>query len=114
MPVIKYNELKRTPVLMDGVRDATKAVPLGADLWPDHALRVFTLKPGGFTPHHKHDWEHINYVIGGRGRLTIDGKTHEVSEKDFAVVPSNAEHQFENPYDEMFEFICIVPERGEY
>jgi len=114
MPVIKYEDLERQAVLMDGVRDADKAVPIDSELWPDHVVRVFKLAPGGHTPSHFHDWEHVNYVVKGRGRLTIDGTAHELSEKDFAVVPPNAKHQFENPYDEEFEFICIVPERGEY
>lgn len=114
MPVIKYADLKLQPVLMDGVRDASKAVPIDANLWPDHVVRVFRLKPGGFTPKHSHDWEHVNYIIKGRGKLTIDGEANELSAGDFAFVPPNANHQFENPFDEEFEFICIVPERGAY
>ncbi|MCP4706044.1 MAG: cupin domain-containing protein, partial [candidate division Zixibacteria bacterium] len=42
------------------------------------------------------------------------GVKHEVSEKDYAFVPPNTEHQFSNPFDKDFEFICIVPNRGEY
>jgi len=44
----------------------------------------------------------------------IDGKNYGICEKDFAFVPPNIEHQFSNPNDEDFEFICIVPNRGEY
>ena len=114
MPVIKYNEMDFVPIIMDGVRDASKAVPMNAEVWPEHVVRVFRLKPGGFTPRHSHDWEHVNYIMKGRGRLTIDGQANEVAAGDFAFVPPNANHQFENPFDEELEFICIVPERGEY
>jgi len=115
MPIIAYNEMKPTPVKMDGVKDVTKVNVVGPDQgWDSHVLRVFRIEPGGFTPRHKHDWEHINHVISGRGRLRIAENVHEIGEKDFAVVPPNTEHQFENPYDEPFEFICIVPTRGEY
>ena len=44
----------------------------------------------------------------------IDGKEQDVNERDFAFVPANIEHQYSNPYDKDFEFICIVPNRGEY
>lgn len=115
MPVVKYDEIKTTPISMTGVHEASKANVIGKpEGWPDHTLRVFRLKPGGYTPKHQHDWEHVNYVVKGRGHLTIAGKVHELQEKDFAFVPPNTEHQFENPYGEEFEFICIVPNIGAY
>ena len=115
MPVRKYNDIDIIKVEMDGAAGVTKMVPIGKDEgWDGYILRVFKIAPGGNTPKHAHDWEHVNYIISGKGRLHIDGKIHEVNEKDFALVPPNSEHQFENPYDEDFEFICIVPNRGEY
>ena len=115
MPVIKYDDISRAPVTTEGVREASRADVIGGpEGWQENVMRVFRLAPGGFTPKHKHDWEHVNHVIRGRGRLRIGETIHELSEKDFALVPPNAEHQFENPYDEPFEFICIVPARGNY
>jgi quercetin dioxygenase-like cupin family protein len=113
MPVVKYTDVKLSPITMPGVNEASKANVIGGPQgWPNHTLRVFRLKPGGFTPKHQHNWEHVNYVIKGRGKLTIAGVEHELSEKDFAFVPPNTEHQFENPYGEEFEFVCIVPNIG--
>jgi quercetin dioxygenase-like cupin family protein len=115
MPVVKYTEMQLEDVQMDGVKDASKANVVGPEQgWENHTMRVFRLKPGGFTPRHQHDWEHINHVIKGRGKLRIGDTVHDLLEKDFAFVPPNTEHQFENPYDEPFEFICIVPNRGAY
>jgi len=100
-------------VKMDGVTKTTKANVIGpAEGWKRNTLRVFRIGPGGFTPHHQHDWEHVNYIIKGRGVLTISGEAIDVSQGDFAFVPPNAMHQFRNPHDEDFEFICIVPNRG--
>jgi len=114
MPVRKYAEIEEIPVTMKEALGITKKVPIGkAEGWEGHTLRVFTIAPGGHTPRHRHDWEHVNCIMSGRGRLMIDGEEHEVMEKDFALVPPNALHQFRNPYDEDFEFICIVPNRGE-
>jgi len=113
MPVVKYQNIHTTPIVSSDVKDASKSNVIGGpEGWPNHTLRIINLKAGGFTPRHQHNWEHVNYVIKGRGRLTIAGVTHEVTEKDFAFVPPNTEHQFENPYGEEFEFICIVPNVG--
>jgi quercetin dioxygenase-like cupin family protein len=115
MPVRKYDEIEEIKVEMDGAVGVTKKVPVGKDEgWDDHTMRTFTIAPGGHTPDHQHDWEHVNYIIRGKGRLTINGKIYELAKRDFAFVPPNSKHQFENPYEEDFEFICIVPNRGEY
>ena len=115
MPIVKYEEIRLQNVKMDGVAETTKANVIGPNEgWKDNTLRVFRIGAGGYTPHHQHDWEHINYVIKGKGTLTIGGETHALKENDFALVPPNTKHQFRNPFDEDFEFICIVPNRGAY
>lgn len=115
MGVIKYQQIVRSSVEAPGVKGTTRANVVGPDQgWDNHTLRVFRLESGGCTPHHQHEWEHVNHVIAGKGRLKIGEQVFELTEKDFAVVPANTLHQFENPYDTPFEFICIVPNRGAY
>lgn len=115
MPIRKYDDLIPVDVQMEGAHGVSKKVPIGAqEGWDGYTLRTFTLEPGGHTPKHTHDWEHVNYVIKGKGRLLVDGEVQDIKEKDFAFVPPNTEHQFTNPHEEAFEFICIVPNRGEF
>lgn len=115
MSVVKHGDIKKEAVRMDGVVGTTRANVIGSpEGWKENTLRVFCISPGGFTPHHQHDWEHVNYVIKGKGTLTIGDTTHALSEGDFAMVPPNTMHQFRNPADKDFEFICIVPDRGAY
>jgi quercetin dioxygenase-like cupin family protein len=115
MPVRKYAEIEKVKVNTADAVGVTKMVPVGKNEgWDGYTLRVFKIAPGGHTPRHTHDWEHVNYIISGKGKLFLDGKEYEMSEKDFAFVPPNALHQFQNPYDKDFEFICVVPNRGEY
>lgn len=115
MAVVKYSDLKRAEVKMAGVTKTTKANVIGpTEGWKENTLRVFRISSGGSTPHHQHDWEHVNYIIKGKGKLAIGENTFEVSAGDFAYVPPNAKHQFSNPHDDDFEFICIVPNRGAY
>lgn len=115
MPVVRYDEMNLQKIAPEGSRGVSKAVVISKNEgWKDNTMRVFRLEPGGHSPRHSHDWEHINYVISGRGKLRLGEQIFELAEKDFAFVPENTEHQFQNPFDEPFEFICIVPNRGEY
>jgi len=113
MPVIKYQEMNLSDVSMEGVKGTLKANVISKqEGWSEYTLRVFRIQSGGFTPRHQHDWEHVNYVIKGQGRMRIGDELFDLEEKDFAFVPPGTEHQFENPYNNDFEFICIVPNRG--
>jgi quercetin dioxygenase-like cupin family protein len=113
MPVIKQQDIKLEEVKMNGVVKTTKANVVGpAQGWNENTLRVFKIGPNGFTPHHQHDWEHVNYVIKGEGTLTLSGETHHLKAGDYAFVPPNMMHQFRNTGDQDFEFICVVPQRG--
>lgn len=115
MPVIKYEDVSPGEIKMEGAKRIRKANVIANEQgWQDHALRVFRIGPGGYTPRHEHDWEHVNYVIRGKGRLRLGNNVYELGERDFAFVPPNVEHQFENSSDADFEFICIVPNRGEH
>lgn len=113
MPVVTKNSIALDPVTLDGVQGVSIAKVIGPDQgWKDHAMRQLRLEPGGFTPHHQHDWEHINYITKGCGKLQIGDTTYNVKQGDYAFVPPDTMHQFLNPSDEDFEFICIVPNRG--
>ncbi len=95
------------------VQNAAMKVLIGAkEGWSDHVMRIIELGPDGFSPRHSHPWPHINYMVEGRGTLTIEGREHEVKNGAYAFVPANAEHQFKNTGNGMFRFICIVPRQG--
>jgi len=97
-----------------GVSKAHKKSLIGPrEGWEGWVMRTFTLKDGGFSPRHSHPWPHINYVLGGRGTLYLDGKEHEIEEGSIAYIPSGADHQFLGRAGEELTFICIVPEEGD-
>ena len=73
MKITRLESCDPMPVTMAGVKDAVKQVPLGkADGAPNFSIRVFTIQPGGHTPHHSHDSEHLNYILEGSGEV-LDG-----------------------------------------
>jgi len=111
----KLHDVAKTPVDMDGVKGITKQLVIGSgDGVPNFSFRVFTLAPGGHSPHHSHDVEHVNYVISGQGALVDgDGNLIPLGAGDFAFVAPQDVHQFRNTGDEPFVFICAVPKSYE-
>ena len=108
-------EVKKQAISGEGLKNVLKQIPVGPDQgWKDHTLRVFTLGKNGATRKHAHDWEHVNYVISGRGTLEIEGKEHDLPAGSFAFVPPNVLHQYSNAGDDDFVMICIVPSHGDY
>lgn len=50
--------------------------------------------PGKHSGSHRHLYDEINYVLGGRGKVIIDDKTYEVKQGDTLAVPVFAWHQY--------------------
>ncbi len=116
MVITKLSSAPKTAVSMEGAEKAYKQVPLSKDDGaPLFSFRVFTLEPGGHTPYHDHSFEHLNYVIKGKGfAVDRDGKKHPIAEGDFIMVLPGEIHQYRNdsPAEE-FVFICAVPKEYE-
>ena len=116
MKTIKLHGIKKDKMAMEGAEKVFKQVPIsGKDGTPSFCFRVFTIEPGGHTPYHTHDFEHLNYIISGQGALVDEQETkHPVTAGDFAVVLPNEKHQFQNTSDkEPFVIICAVPNEYE-
>lgn len=79
--------------------------------WKGYAMRLFTVEPGGYTPKHSHDWEHINLVLSGEGSLLTGKEETKIKKGSYAYLPSGTLHQFRNTGSEPLEFMCIVPEK---
>ena len=115
MAIMKKDSIEFSVVKGEDILGTIKSNVIGSNQgWENHTLRLFRLAAGGQTPHHQHDWEHVNYVTKGKGTLMIGNQVTEISQGDFAFVPPNTMHQFRNPHDSDFEFICIVPNKGAY
>lgn len=76
---------------------------------PHFAMRYFEVQPGGYTPYHKHSWEHEVFLLKGEGNLVGEGETHIIKEGDAIFVPGEENHQFKNASDETMTFLCMVP-----
>ncbi len=108
------DKIKEMPMDMEGANNVGKRILIGPNEgWDSHVMRLFRLEKGGYTPKHKHPWQHINYVVEGEGILYMDGKEYQMKKDCVAYVPPNTEHQYKNSTEQDFIIICIVPKEGE-
>jgi len=101
---------------MPGAKGVTKQVPVSArDGAPNFCFRVFTIEPGGNTPFHSHSFEHLNYVIEGKGLLVSENNEYSIQKGDFSLVLPGENHQYKNPSgnSEALVIICAVPKNFE-
>ena len=115
MHISSLGKAEKKKVDMEGARGVQKQVPISkADGTPNFSFRVFTVEPGGHTPHHNHPFEHLNYVIEGHGTLVGEVGEHEIKKGDFALVLPGETHQYRNTStSEPLVLICAVPKEYE-
>ncbi|HJX35173.1 MAG TPA: cupin domain-containing protein [Desulfatiglandales bacterium] len=116
MKTIRLRDIKKEKIKMRGAEKVIKQVPISRmDGTPSFCFRVFTIEPGGHTPYHTHDFEHLNYVIKGQGILVDgQGERHQLRAGEFALILPNEKHQFRNGSDtDLFKVICAVPNEYE-
>lgn len=112
MKIVSLDEVEKVRVDMEGAKDAFRQVPVSKnDGAPTFSFRVFTVEPGGHTVFHTHPFEHVNYIISGRGALVTEGGIEKpVAGGDFVLVLPNEVHQYKNKVeDQPLVLICAVP-----
>lgn len=80
----------------DGYREVLEGVSLKTLAWGERTLlSEFVLKAGSVLPSHSHAHEQTGYLVSGRMRLTIGGRTYEVSPGDCWCIPGDVPHHAE-------------------
>ncbi|OIP96435.1 MAG: cupin [Syntrophobacteraceae bacterium CG2_30_61_12] len=110
MKVVHYSEPTARQFESEVVRGVSGRVLIGREDGADHfCMRLFELAAGGFTPRHRHDWEHEVFVHAGAGQVYRDGTWVAVAAGHAVFVPANEEHQFRNTGSEPLRFVCLIP-----
>jgi len=116
MRISGLDKVKKIKVNMEGAKNVYKQVPISKDdSSPAFSFRVFTIEPSGYTPFHKHPFEHINYVIEGNGAIvTESGEELEFKKGDFTLILPDEKHQYKNKStSKPMLMICAVPKEYE-
>jgi len=75
---------------------------------PNFLMRHFSVDAGGFTPYHKHDWEHEVYVLEGHGKVRFGDREESIQPGDAILIQRDELHQF-RAGSTTLKFICLVP-----
>lgn len=109
--IIKNNsEVGEHVVQEEGVSNVTRQILIGPE---DGSLNIimrrFCVLPKGHTPYHVHVHEHVVNITKGRG-IVIDeeGDENPVRAGQSLLIRGEEKHQFKNPFDDPFEFLCII------
>ena len=109
--IIKHDgAMEFVAVNMEDAEAVSMCIPVGPeDGSTNMIMRLFRIAPGGHTPYHTHDFEHVVRVVSGKGVVTDEaGESHALSLGQSVFVAPNEKHQFSNPSDEPFEFTCTI------
>jgi quercetin dioxygenase-like cupin family protein len=102
------------PAMMPGAEGVSTCRLIGADEGsPIAAMRLFEIVPGGKTPWHTHDWEHVIYGVEGQGILKTEHGDAAFGPGDSLLVEPNEQHNFVNTGKSILRFTCVVPLRGD-
>ena len=110
MIIRKNEDIQETLAEEEGIKDVRRKILIGPDEGSHNIImRLFKVLPGGHTPFHKHEHEHVVKIEKGRGIVVNERKEESVvSEGQSLFVEGNKEHQFKNPFQDSFIFLCII------
>jgi quercetin dioxygenase-like cupin family protein len=111
MKINNNEEIFAAEVKMDGAKDVKMKILIGPrDDSENIIMRHFIIAPGGNTPFHQHNYEHVVKIERNNG-IVVDenGNEYEIRKDQSIFVKANEKHQFKNPFTEDFEFLCIIP-----
>lgn len=109
--IIKNNTgVPEDSVNEEEVKNVKRRILIGPDDGSHNIImRHFKVLPEGHTPFHSHDHEHVVKIENGKGIvINEEGEEIVVSVGQSLFVKGNEKHQFKNPFNEPFEFLCII------
>lgn len=110
MKIDSIEKHEQNVVTMPGAHGAKMRMLIGSqDGARNFHMRHFEVAPGGYTPHHQHDYEHEILVLRGAGTAVSEQGDRVMRAGDVIWVAPNEMHQFRNTGDEPLEFICLIP-----
>ncbi|MGE3062456.1 MAG: cupin domain-containing protein [bacterium] len=112
MVIKKVADVPKNEVTDEGTKSVTRQILIGKDDNSNNIImRLFTLAPGGHSPLHTHNYEHLVKVEKGRGIAVSDRGEQEIGAGDIIYVKPNEIHQFKNNSNVEFQFICVIPNK---
>ena len=106
MKIVSYKEIESKEVKGSS---KLKIKWLNTDGSKNFAVRHCEIGSGGFSPYHKHSWEHEIFVLEGNGVVVGDKESKSISVGDSISIPADEIHQIKNPNNKPLRILCIIP-----
>jgi quercetin dioxygenase-like cupin family protein len=105
-----YKDVEEQVPTEEGVKDTKiRWLLTEKDGAKNFAMRVFTIQPGGHTPHHTHDWEHELFMLEGQAVLRSGDEKIPFKPGEFAFIKANELHQIRNESSNPAVVMCLIP-----
>lgn len=110
MKIINYKKIEPLNVHIEGAKNATiRWLVSKDDGAPNFSMRLFELEAEGYTPLHKHAWEHEVFILEGKGQVFQNGKYVDITAGDAIFTAPEEQHQFKNLGSTPLKFLCLIP-----
>ena len=110
MNVFRDDTIKAEDVVLEGASKVKVRWLITKEMGAKNfAMRVFELEPDGYSPLHKHPWEHEVFILEGKGQLFDGQKATPFQAGDAIFVQADEMHQFKNSSKKLLKFICLIP-----
>jgi mannose-6-phosphate isomerase-like protein (cupin superfamily) len=73
-----------------------------------YSLAHAVVKPHGVTKPHRLKTSEVYYILEGKGRMSIEGETQDVSSGEAIYIPPGSTQWIENTGSRDLVFLCIV------
>ncbi len=70
---------------------------------------LYVLEPGAHDPQQPHQEDEVYLVLGGRGRLTVDGQDHPVGPGSVLFVARTVPHRFSDVTEPLSVLVFFAP-----
>jgi quercetin dioxygenase-like cupin family protein len=108
--VFHYDTIKLEDVTIEGASKVKVRWLITKEMGAENfAMRIFDVEPDGYSPLHKHPWEHEVFILEGKGQLFDGENATPFTASDVVFVPPNEMHQFKNSGRKTLKFICLIP-----
>jgi mannose-6-phosphate isomerase-like protein (cupin superfamily) len=111
MKVRNYSRVERRDAfLKDKAKGVSMRVAIAEeDGAKDSIMRILEVDPEGFTPLHTHEYEHMMFVLRGKGLVTDGAKECRLEKDDVLFVPTGQAHQIRNTGDVQLVIVSVLP-----
>jgi len=82
---------------------------LNTDGSRNFAVRHIEIEPDGYSPYHRHSWEHEIFVLEGNGVAVGAKKEASISVGDLVSISANEVHQIKNNGEKTLKLLCMIP-----